>query len=702
MAETQPGRLVGGRFRLTDPLGSGGFGRVWRARDETLQVDVAVKEVWLPPAASPEEHTERLARAQREGRNAAVLRGHPNIVAVHDVVIEDDAPWIVMELVQGSSLAQYLRAHGALTVDVARHVAGGLLAALGAAHAAGIVHRDVKPANVMLTADGRVLLTDFGIAVRTADTSLTALGGLVGSMEYMPPERFNGGAASGAGDLYSLGVTLYQATEDISPFHRDTPTGTLTAIVLGPSPVPERAGPLTPLITALMHKDPGQRPGVEQALALLAGVAPAPSSGPAPTRALPTVRADIPLPFSGPPAQDVREPAGALPQQAEGSARPTQAEAWQQGAPQPGGWQQPGPPQPDGWQQPGPPPAGGWQAGQQQPEGWQPGQPQVDGWQSGPPQPDGWQQGPPQPDGWQMPPEGWQQPAQPQAAGWQPPAEGWQQPGPQPDQGWQQPVPPPAKPQNTRTIVIAAVAGALGLVVVCAIMVGVGVLGRFGTDGSRTREPVAESTGSRYTPPAAETTEPAPVRTTAAPTKKAFDPASLDGQSTDNTPLTAAALLPDSFTDAKGVVYNRKGSGTEGCNTNYKQSHVNDALSAAHCQAVMGGTYVDNSEQILVAVWVVPLADTETAQSAYASLKDVHTGDWGILCPASGAGADVCHKDIGSARKAGYTHQHHRYLTSTVAIYINLTESTTADTWLDAAAKKAAEEAGPLNYSGNR
>ncbi|WP_412538909.1 serine/threonine-protein kinase [Longispora sp. K20-0274] len=568
MTETQPGRLVGGRYRLIDSLGSGGFGRVWRAHDETLRTDVAVKEVWLPPAASPAEHAERLARAQREGRNASALRGHPNIVAVHDVVIEDDAPWIVMELVEGASLAQQLQDHGALTVDVARFVAAGLLAALGAAHAAGIVHRDVKPSNVMLTHDGRVLLTDFGIAVHTADTTLTAVGGLVGSMEYMPPERFNGGDAGGAGDLYSLGVTLFQATEAYSPFHRDTPTGTLSAIVLGPSPVPERAGPLTALITALMDKEPGRRPTVEQALGLLDGVGPAP-----------TLRAEAPYPQMGPPAQE-----------------------W--GQPMPG-------------------------------------------------------------------------------------------PGPMPG-----PVLAAPRPSNTKAIVIASVAGVLGLALMCVLVIVVGKFaGGFPPGSSRTTEPVAAPT-TGYSPPAASTTR--PVEATTAPTKKAFDPASLNDQSTDNTPLTAAALLPDSYSDDKNVLYNRKGSGTEGCNTNYKKSHVNDALSTAHCQSVMGGTYVDKSEQILVAVWVVPLADTATAQSAYDALKDVHTGDWGILCPQSGAGSEVCQKNFSNARKAGYTRQHHRYLVSSIALYINLTEDTTADPWLDAAAKKAVEEAGPENYSGNR
>ncbi|MDC7336804.1 serine/threonine-protein kinase [Streptomyces lydicus] len=277
--QTRPGRLVGGRYRLEEALGGGGFGRVWRAHDRTLDVDVAVKEVWLPPATSETEHAQRLVRAEREARNAAKLRSHPCVVAVHDVVIEDGAPWIVMELVEGANLADRLAENGPMPVaDVAR-IAGELLEGLGAAHQAGIVHRDVKPTNVMLTRDGRALLADFGIAVHKGDTAVTTTGGLIGSLEYMAPERFDGVDSGGAGDLYSLGVTLYQALEGVSPFHRDTPTETLSAVVLGQAPAPQRAGRLGPLITWLLDKDPANRPTVAQARAVIDG-APSPRERP--------------------------------------------------------------------------------------------------------------------------------------------------------------------------------------------------------------------------------------------------------------------------------------------------------------------------------------------------------------------------------------------------------------------------------------
>jgi serine/threonine protein kinase len=276
-----PGRVIGCRYRLVENLGAGGFGRVWKARDETLHVDVAVKEVRLPPSASAAEQAERLARAGREARNPAKLRNHPNIVAVHDVVIDDDIPWIVMRLVEGCSLEEHVAAHGPLSVDKVADVAVGVLRALGAAHEAGVAHRDVKPANVMLTANGEVLLTDFGIAVHQADTALTVIGMFIGSVEYTAPERLRGDDRQATSDLFSLGATLYQAAEGLSPFHRETPAASLTAVLFDQAPPPQRAGELATLITRLLDKDPDKRPTVHQALAL-AGTPPRPTIQSAP------------------------------------------------------------------------------------------------------------------------------------------------------------------------------------------------------------------------------------------------------------------------------------------------------------------------------------------------------------------------------------------------------------------------------------
>ncbi|MEU9868292.1 serine/threonine-protein kinase [Actinomadura sp. NPDC048021] len=266
--ETAPGRLVGGRYRLVETLGRGGFGLVWRARDTVLGLDVAVKEM-RPPAA---ELTERVARATREARNAARLREHPNIVSVHDVVVEDGLPWIVMQLVDGHSLHDRIARSGPLPAAGAARVAAGLLDALETAHAAGIVHRDVKPANVLLTPGGDAVLTDFGIAVHHADTTLTATGAFIGSLEYMAPERIDGNDDP-ASDLFSLGATLYHAVEGVSPFRRDTTSATLKAVINDPPAPPGRAGGLTGLITRLLAKEPGERPTISEARVLLARAA---------------------------------------------------------------------------------------------------------------------------------------------------------------------------------------------------------------------------------------------------------------------------------------------------------------------------------------------------------------------------------------------------------------------------------------------
>jgi hypothetical protein len=286
--------VVGGRYRLVKALHTGGFGRIWQAHDLRRDVDVAVKEVWLPPAISDAERSDRLTRAEREARNAAQLRNHPNIVTVRDVVEEDGAPWIVMQLVAGHSLAEDIAAAGPLSADQVRYVADNLLKALGAAHDAGIVHRDVKPANVMFTETGEVLLTDFGIAVHEADTTLTGTGTLVGSVDYMAPERIRGKDSKAAGDMFSLGVTLYQAVTGVAPFHRDTAAASLAAILFEDPPRPQCPAGLSTLIMRLLAKDPSQRPTVPLARGLLAAL---PTGGtPTPTRTLPARSRTRPAP----------------------------------------------------------------------------------------------------------------------------------------------------------------------------------------------------------------------------------------------------------------------------------------------------------------------------------------------------------------------------------------------------------------------
>ncbi|MFE5556569.1 serine/threonine-protein kinase [Streptomyces sp. NPDC056544] len=262
-------RMIADRYRLIHPIAEGGFGRVWKAHDEVLRADVVVKEVLLPFAADPDEQARRLMYAEREARNAARLRHHAGIVPVYDVVTADGRPWIVMELIDGSSLEERLNTQGPLSMTKTAEIADTLLKALDAAHGADVVHRDVKPANVMLAADGRILLTDFGIATYQVDTRLTTDGSVIGSLEYIAPERLNGVIGTPASDLFSLGVTLYRTVEGVSPFLRDSPTATLAAVLREDPPPLRRAGRLTALIQALLAKDPDARPTVAEARALL-------------------------------------------------------------------------------------------------------------------------------------------------------------------------------------------------------------------------------------------------------------------------------------------------------------------------------------------------------------------------------------------------------------------------------------------------
>lgn len=225
------GRTVGGRYRLLERIGSGGMGTVWRAHDELVDREVAVKEPRLPGEPGDESHRRAAHRLYREARAAARV-DHPSAVSIHDVVAEeadgegadpvvgaaglDVLPWIVMELVRGESLQELLR-RGPLAPPEAARIGLAVLGALRAAHAVGIVHRDVKPANVLLGAHGRVVLTDFGIAHVQGEDPLTATGEFVGSLEFVAPERMSGRIAGPPSDLWSLGVLLYAAVEGWSP-----------------------------------------------------------------------------------------------------------------------------------------------------------------------------------------------------------------------------------------------------------------------------------------------------------------------------------------------------------------------------------------------------------------------------------------------------------------------------------------------------
>ncbi|MCL6734232.1 serine/threonine-protein kinase [Streptomyces neyagawaensis] len=268
-------RLVGGRYRLTERIGSGGMGTVWLAVDELVGREVAVKQPRLPGDPDDPDNEERRRAANRLYREAraAARVDHPSAVTIHDVVIDDGHPWIVMEWVRGESLQERLR-RGPLTPAESARIGLAVVGALHAAHGVGIVHRDVKPANVLLGPHGQVVLTDFGIAHVQGEESLTMTGEFVGSLEFVAPERMSGhGAAGPPSDLWSLGVLLYAAVEGASPFRRTSPESTLAAILSTEPPAPTGAGPLGPLVVRLLAKDPADRPDAEEAARILTDVA---------------------------------------------------------------------------------------------------------------------------------------------------------------------------------------------------------------------------------------------------------------------------------------------------------------------------------------------------------------------------------------------------------------------------------------------
>src|SRR3954453_14493836 len=233
MSTTEPAtgqRLVAGRYRLQTPLGRGGMGVVWAAEDELLQRPVAIKEVRFPPTIDDTERELLRERTMREARTAARL-DHPCAVRVFDVCEDEDQPFIVMERLIGRTLSDVIKRDGPLPPARAAEIGLCLLDALDAAHAAGIVHRDVKPGNVVVRADGRVTLTDFGLASTAGDPSITSTGLLLGSPAYIAPERARGGLPEPSSDWWSLGATLYTVVEGKPPFDKPEPFATLTAVV---------------------------------------------------------------------------------------------------------------------------------------------------------------------------------------------------------------------------------------------------------------------------------------------------------------------------------------------------------------------------------------------------------------------------------------------------------------------------------------
>ncbi|MGW4909546.1 serine/threonine-protein kinase [Streptomyces sp. NPDC004270] len=273
-------RLLAGRYRLGRVLGRGGMGTVWRAEDETLGRTVAVKELRFPSNIDEEEKRRLITRTLREAKAIARIRNN-SAVTVFDVVEEDDRPWIVMELVEGKSLAEVIREDGLLKPRRAAEVGLAILDVLRSAHREGILHRDVKPSNVLISeGDGRVVLTDFGIAQVEGDPSITSTGMLVGAPSYISPERARGHKPGPAADLWSLGGLLYAAVEGAPPYDKGSAIATLTAVMTEQLEEPKNAGPLRDVIYGLLTKDPAKRLDDAGARAMLNAVISAPEELP--------------------------------------------------------------------------------------------------------------------------------------------------------------------------------------------------------------------------------------------------------------------------------------------------------------------------------------------------------------------------------------------------------------------------------------
>ncbi|BFU42314.1 hypothetical protein KRMM14A1004_05510 [Krasilnikovia sp. MM14-A1004] len=263
-----PGTLIGGRYTLRAAVGHGGMGTVWRAADTLLRRDVAIKEVVLPPGLAPSDRDSMFERTMREARAAAALQ-HPAVVQVYDVVHENDRPWIVMELLDARSLADMVIEDGPVAPRVVAKIGIALLGALEVAHAHGVLHRDVKPANVLICSDGRCVLTDFGVARMPTDVQLTTPGMVLGSPHFISPERAMGQDFGPPSDLFSLGVTLYTAVEGRPPFDKGDPIETMHAVVEDPPAPTQRAGSLGPVLMGLLEKDPARRFDVQTARTML-------------------------------------------------------------------------------------------------------------------------------------------------------------------------------------------------------------------------------------------------------------------------------------------------------------------------------------------------------------------------------------------------------------------------------------------------
>ncbi|MER5320793.1 serine/threonine-protein kinase [Streptosporangium roseum] len=450
----QQTRVLADRYELIAPLGRGTMGTVWRAYDRSLGREVAVKEIRQESGLSEAQRAELRERMIREGRTAARI-SHPSVATVHDAIIENGSPWIIMELVQARSLEQVIEEEGPLPPRLVAEIGVDLLGALRAAHAQGVLHRDVKPGNVLITESGRVVLTDFGIAKAEGDTNLTKTGMVIGSPGYTAPERARGEHTGPESDLWSLGATLYFAVEGRPAYERSSVAETLAALMTDRADPPTQAGPLRPVLEQLLERDHTVRLAPAQAAAMLRAVADTPSTSVDPASATPAIplKAAAPVKPVTPVTPTPPAPAAATPAGEEGEEfdadrtmlviRPKNGLRLPSAGPAPVAAEPPPPPAPGPQGPPGPPqrgnpaPGGRGPSAPGTPVAWGPGspaEPRTGVSPDGHPTDRGWLPGhaaPAPPGSWQRPGPGGPGAAPPQQPGPGAPAGGppWQ-PGP--------------------------------------------------------------------------------------------------------------------------------------------------------------------------------------------------------------------------------------------------------------------------------
>jgi eukaryotic-like serine/threonine-protein kinase len=342
VAGSGEGEVIADRYRLLSQLGSGAMGVVWQACDERFDRIVAIKLLVLPGGLSDLEMGEVTSRAMREGRITARVQ-HPNVVTVYDVVNHCGQPCLIMEYLPSRSLATVLSQHGVLAPDIVADLGSQIASGLAAAHRAGIVHRDIKPGNVLLVDDGVAKITDFGVSHAVGDGSVTAAGILAGTPAYLAPEVAQGHSGGFSSDVFSLASTLYTALEGAPPFGlSDNPIALLQRVATGKIMPPHRSGPLTPLLLRMLDRKPEQRPTMPQAQEMLAtlaaGLAGSPGELFAPT--LPLCRADPPRSVMETTQQTLSW--SVAPEQVTTPLEPIRVEASTAGPPTTAGYQQAG------------------------------------------------------------------------------------------------------------------------------------------------------------------------------------------------------------------------------------------------------------------------------------------------------------------------------------------------------------------------